>query len=130
MYIWRKMLLGYKTISYLLVAVILSLIIFPSHMHLHHEESSVSHKHAIDIHISMDQVDKSHHDDATVIDTISDVLIKKLNDNPLAPFILLTFVLVLAIAMRVSRHHRQNYPVHFFKCFYHISPPLRAPPTL
>jgi len=128
---WRKMILRHKKISWLLVLAMLALILFPVHMHLHHDQEALStlHEHKIDVHVNTNQIDQGHHDEATVIDTASDLLKNRLDDNLLVPFILLTFILVIVVGRQVTRYYRFNH-IHFFEHINHITPPLRAPPSL
>ncbi len=131
MHIWRKIISGHKTVSWLLLVALLGLMTLPTHMHLHHNEqsSSISHDHAIDLHVIYEQIDQGHHDEAAVIDTITDFLIKHLNDSPLVAFILVLFVLT-AIAVRLIIRHRLVNHIHFRYFYYQFAPPLRAPPLL
>jgi len=133
MYIWRKMILNHRKISWLLVFSLLILTLIPTHLHLHHDQeatyTSIPHEHMVDVHASINQIDQNHHENVTVIDTATSVIIKQLKDNPFTPLILLTFILLLALARQLVRQRRFKR-IYFFDYNYYIAPPLRAPPTL
>jgi len=102
----------------------------PTHMHLHHLDSSTSqaHEHRIDFHFTTDNFASEHHENATIFPTTPDVLIKKLSDQPLIAvflIILAGFLLPAANSILLRRfNHNNQIPVSF----YNVTPPLRAPP--
>jgi len=131
MNLWRTLNDGNKAISWLLIAVILAIVVLPTHMHLHHvdETPSASHHHAMDLHVIYEQLGDGHHDNAAVIDNVTDFLIKQLNDNPLLLAILVILVLTIALVRFFTRHRLVNN-IGLRQDCYLLSPPLRAPPIL
>ncbi len=133
MAVWRAMIHKYRKISWLLVCAVLSLTLFPAHLHLHHDQdlhsNSSTHEHVLDVHMATAQLDEEHHEDATVIDTVANVLVKKLQDNPLTPYILFIFIWAFTTTRQVRSYLRLKI-VHFFAHFQAFTPPLRAPPLL
>ena len=128
----RKLISSYKVICWALIASVLILVLFPSHMHLHHDQEVApsSHKHVVDVHVGIDIQDQAHHDGATVMDNNSSLMLtKKMNDNPIGMLLLVLVLLVLPIFRIINRYRRFN-TVSLFGSYYQISPPLRAPPTL
>jgi hypothetical protein len=128
MHIWRKWLATKKAISWFLIAVVLAIVLLPTHMHLQHVDSlpTSSHEHAIDYHVIYDQHDHDH-SEVAVLDATADYLLKQLDDNPLALFTLFSLILILASLCSLIR-----YPLNTTSSIkdyqYHITPPLRAPP--
>ena len=132
MTIWQQMYAKRRMISWLMVVALIAVVLLPTHVHLHHETDSysiTSHEHKVDLHVFSSQIDQAHHEDATVIDTVSDMLIKQFDDNPLAPFILFAILMILTFTRLVTRFRIFNH-LNFSQFFYHINPPLRAPPIL
>lgn len=130
MFSWRSTVLRYQSISWLLVVAIIALTLLPTHLHLGHTDShpSASHKHTTSLHIAIDNIADDHHSDATVLSVTPDVLVKKVNDNPLlAAAILLVTLLLLAVTSRPLKY-ATNANRHRLSTFYSLTPPLRAPP--
>ena len=119
-----------KSISWLLIAVMFQLFFLPSHLHLHHLDNTLStaHAHTIDVHVVADLLDQNHHDDATLINTDVNILVKQVTDNILVPFILIAIIFVLAVTRRVTWHRWLNTSDRFTYC-YCTPPPPRAPPV-
>ena len=79
-----KLVIRYKSISWLLIAAILLVAFLPAHYHLHHLynddafSSATRHAHAIDLHVLTEKTGQSHHDDETTIIAASpDGIVKK-----------------------------------------------------
>jgi hypothetical protein len=137
---WRKQIITYKSINWLLVALILLLTLLPAHYHLHHLHDDDSHRtevhgynqghdHAIDLHLLTNKTGQSHHDeDAINITASPDGIVKKSNPA-FSPFALLVIVLAL-LPVSISRFRlfsdRNN--TNLRHSYLHFSPPLRAPP--
>jgi len=131
-----KLLITYKSISWLLIASILLLAFLPAHYHLHHlyndetfSSAATTHTHIIDLHILTENDGQSHHDDeATIIAVSPDGIVKKSNPD-FPPFILLAIVLLLLPALNKRINIPLNYRRTDFKQSYpHFTPLLRAPP--
>jgi len=130
---WRKQIIYYKSISWLLVAAFLLFTLLPAHYHLHHlfSGNSVTNTQVIDLHLITDKAGQSHHDkDAKILTTAPDRMVKK--DNPeLFPLILLVVSLILLPLIYCrSGHHLGFSNIRLKQFYYHFSPPLRAPPLL
>lgn len=121
-----------KTIAILLVVTILSLLIFPVQIHLHHEQGTHGyHEHVIDYHMVLDDIDNIEHikyGDAHVIETSSDFITKQALDNPFKFVALLVLFLIMPLqAFTYYQHHYHPIRLNYQK-YYSFSPPLRAPP--
>ncbi len=131
MNIRHKQIINYKSIGWLLVAAILLNILLPAHYHLHHVFSgnSVTHDHIIDLHLITEKTGQSHHDeDTTIVTAAPDGIVKKSNPA-FFPFNLLTILLVLLPLINYQTRLRLNYGnIDLKQIYYHLSPPLRAPP--
>jgi len=127
---WKKKTIS-RSISWVLVAALLSMLLLPAHYHLHHLDSadSAGHAHAIDLHLLSDPQSLSHHDEGTSIFAASpDVIVKK-DSQEYSPYLLpLVLLSILVIALyRVSTRSTRDDPGP--KQYYpFFSPPLRAPP--
>ncbi len=131
MHVLLKSLIHRKSVSWLLVAVLLFITLLPAHYHLHHHESAglATHTHSIDLHLLSDDMGESHHDEETSIFAATpDVIAKK--DNPdFSTYIPLALLLVLILVLdnkersRPEPRDQRLEPHHPY-----FSPPLRAPP--
>lgn len=131
-----KLVITYKSISWLLIATILLVVFLPAHYHLHHHynddafsSAATGHAHVIDLHVLTESTGQSHHDDESTIIAISpDGIVKKSNPD-LSPFIMLAIVLLLLPALNKRINILLNYRSTDFKQSYpHFTPLLRAPP--
>lgn len=131
-----KLVIRYKSISWLLIAAILLVAFLPAHYHLHHHynddafSSATRHAHAIDLHVLTEKTGPSHHDDdeATIIAVSPDGVVKKSNPG-FSPFILLVIVLLLLPVLSKQLNIQLNYRSADLKQRYpHFTPLLRAPP--
>ena len=129
----RTALVHDRTISSLLVAVILFTALVPAHYHLHHvhaaDANTHEHEHAIDLHLITANVDQSHHDDTTsIFSATPDVIVKK-GSFDFFPYLLMTVALVLlALFQLASRRFGESASRFKQRCLY-LSPPSRAPPA-
>lgn len=131
-----KLVITYKSISWLLIVTILLVVFLPAHYHLHHHynddafsSAATGHAHVIDLHVLTESTGQSHHDDESTIIAISpDGIVKKSNPD-LSPFIMLAIVLLLLPALNKRINILLNYRSTDFKQSYpHFTPLLRAPP--
>ncbi len=125
-----KTIINRRSISWLLVIAVLVTTLLPAHYHLHHLYSAgaVDHAHTIDLHIIADKVDQSHHDGASILSAIPDVVLKK-NNPELFPYIILAILLVLLPIYNNQVRIRTDHSDLSLKQLYpYFSPPLRAPP--
>ena len=131
-----KLVITYKSISWLLIATILLVAFLPAHYHLHHlynddAFSSVAtrHTHIIDLHVLTEKTGQSHHDEeATIIEVSPDGIVKK-SEPDFFPFILLAMVLLLLPALNKRINIQLYYRSTDLKQSYpHFTPLLRAPP--
>ena len=131
-----KLLIRYKSISWLLIATILLVAFLPAHYHLHHGyndetfgSAATEHTHIIDLHVLTEKTGQSHHDDeATIIALSPDGIVKKSSPD-FFPFIMLAIVLLLLPAL----NKRINIPLNYRstdpkQSYPHFTPLLRAPP--
>lgn len=130
---WRKQVIQYKSINWLLIAAILLITFLPAHYHLHHlvSDKSSIHAHDVDLHLVIDKAEQSHHDtDIEVFPAAPDGITK--NSNPaFSLFILLAILLILLPIANNRIRIRLDYSDNSLKQSYpHLSPPLRAPPLL
>jgi hypothetical protein len=127
---------SYKSMSWLLVAAILLIVILPAHYHLHHLHGDNMHSatvdvpaHVFDFHLLIDSAGQSHHnEDAISIVASPDGIVKK--SNPVfAPFIFLAIVLVLFPILNKQIKTRIDYKyINLKQSYPHFRPLLRAPP--
>ncbi len=132
----NKLVITYKSISWLLVTSILLLAFLPAHYHLHHihnddsfSSATTTHAHVIDLHVLTETTGQSHHqDEATIIAISPDGIVKKSNPE-FSPFILLAIILLLLPALSKRINIQLNYRSTNLKQSYpHFAPLLRAPP--
>jgi hypothetical protein len=107
------------------------------HMHLEHDDHSMSSGHIVGVHPESTVHDfglTSHHGEhqdnhsAVAIDVSADKLPKKTNSLDPLSLILLFIVFFLTIP-RLKRVTRQKLcKISFISCCYLLQPPLRAPP--
>ncbi len=117
-----------RSITWLLVAAVLTAMVFPAHFHLRHVETARSHTHKVDVHLAGDKANPGDHEDATAFPVTPDTLVKQFNDHPFAKLVIVFVLLLLPpIGARVIR---RNYPEITFHrtTYYSLCPPLRAPP--
>ena len=126
----RKMRIRRTTITWWVIVAVLALALAPHHYHLHHGSGADihSHEHAIDVHMFSDVSDEAHHDEAIVLEATPDGLIKPLGDNPLALFLSVFLLAILPIVNLRIRHRLIDTATRLHPVFYHLTPPLRAPP--
>ena len=132
----KKIVIRYKSISWLLIAAILLVAFLPAHYHLHHlynddafSSAATGHAHVIDLHVLTEKTGQSHHDDETTIIAASpDGTVKKSNPE-FSPFILLVIVLLSLPVLSKQKNIQLNYRSTDLKLPYpHFTPLLRAPP--
>lgn len=117
-------------ISRVLIVTLAVLTLSPLHAHLHHVDdvaSSSAHEHVVDLHLLTDTAKHNHSDDATVLSTTPDVLIKKVDDGSLLAALLVCLLVLLRIVQpALDRLANTSFTVP--RSHYHFAPPLRAPP--
>ena len=121
-----------KSIAWALIVTVLTLLLLPIHIHMHHNFESGSHDdHIVDYHMIMGDVeDADHfsHGDTHVLDTATDVMVKKTADNLFKVAVFVTLFLLVPL-QTFSYYQRYFYSLHLrYQKFYSLSPPLRAPP--
>jgi len=127
----RNYIVKYKSTNWLLVAAILLISLIPAHYHLHHicGTDSTNQTQAIDLHLTSDTVDQSHHNvDTTIIASTPDTLVQDISSAPTLLALLTVFLILLVLTnLRVSI--RANFGNIVLKqVLYYFAPPLRAPP--
>jgi len=129
-----KLVIGYKPISWFLIAAILLVTFLPAHYHLHDSDddtfgaTATRHEHVIDLHVLTEKTGHSHHDEATIIAASPDGIFKKSNPD-FPPFILLIIVLQLLPVLCKQINIPLNYRSTDIKqSYHHFTPLLRAPP--
>jgi hypothetical protein len=122
------------SIAWFMVAAVLLLTLAPHHIHLHHEPASDPvahdhhHDHTIDLHLLSDVNDAAHHDRAIVYEVTPDGLLKPLSDNPLNGLLSVFLLALVPILDSRSRQRPALEAVRLRQAYYHLTPPLRAPP--
>ena len=130
MHTWRNLISQYKSGCWMLVLTILALMLLPMDFHLHHmdETTNFEHDHVIDLHLITDSAGLAHHQDATVLSATPDILLKQSNNNPLAS-VALIFLLIQLVVISFNYIQRiYNKSISLPGFYYHLIPPLRAPP--
>jgi hypothetical protein len=132
----RKIRVKSGYIAWFMVAAVLLLTLAPHHIHVHHEPASDfvahhhDHQHTIDLHLLSDVNYAAHHDQAIVYELTPDGLLKPLSDHP-PNWLLTAFLLVLVPIVDSRRRQRLRLEaVRVRQAYYHLTPPLRAPPRL
>ena len=120
-------------ISWILVAAMLALTLFPYHYHLHHDDqpsptSIGAQDHAIEFHSVLDIVEADHQHDDHTIDSSTDIALKSMGVQ--LPFIVLILSLLLPLPSftRVDRRRYVSASHKLPNAYRHKVPPLRAPP--
>ena len=127
----RNYIVKYKSTNWLLVAAILLISLIPAHYHLHHicGTESTNQTQVIDLHLTSDTVDHSHHDvDTTIIKSTPDSRVQDSNSTQTLVALLTVFLILLVLVnLRISiRSHFDNIVLK--QVLYYFAPPLRAPP--
>ena len=128
MKIWSLNILQYKSISWMLVAVIFMLAVLPSYLHIHHADTLASQQLSFDLHFVTDNSASEHNKDATFFPSTSDVLVKKVSDNPLSPAILVCLFIFLLVNIPHIKPPLFSSRIYLKLSYIHLTPPLRAPP--
>jgi len=142
MRIWRTLIKRSKAVSVMLVIALAFLTILPAHFHFHHVElasvasdgATHAHEHTVDLHVYSSGKNSahpfSHHDDAQILKTSPDGLIKNL-DFKFSPFLVFISLLAFAaLALNYSLPGPARQILAHVRYSYHRSPPLRGPPHL
>lgn len=121
-----------KAIALLLMVTVLTLLVLPVLIHIHHDSGFGEHdNHAIDYHMVLEIIDDAEHishGDTHVIETSADFISKQSSDN------LFKIAALLAIFLKMSLQTFSYYQRHYhsvriiYQKHYSLSPPLRAPP--
>ncbi|TDY02854.1 hypothetical protein [Thiohalophilus thiocyanatoxydans] len=113
----------------LLFGSLLMMLLFPSHLHLHHLDDAASeHGHVVDRHFLTDI--GSHGEtgsDSTPLKSGPGTLVKKFSDLSLDVALLMVLVLLLPLTGRTLSRARKQFTLRPPR-YYSLSPPLRAPP--
>jgi hypothetical protein len=106
------------------------LMLFPAHYHFHHATDSASapHAHEVDLHVMINAVDQTHHDEARILQASPDALAKKLNDHPSTVFLIVLLLIFLPLAVRRTGLRSYEAASSLYQPYYYLTPPLRAPP--
>lgn len=125
---WLILGLRYKSIAWVVIAAVLALAVIPVHLHVHHAEEGAAHLHEMDLHVETGLSDHGHHDETHILDASPDALTKPFDFTVefFVPLALLTLLLPLVLAS--STPWRRAAPVQARSSYYHLIPPLRAPP--
>ena len=125
-----KPIINSKPIGWLLVLAVLLITLLPAHYHLHHlySTATATHAHVIDLHLTIDEVGDSHHDEAASIASSPDGIVKK-STAAFPLFIALAIVLtILPILKTRTLIHPAHKNTALQQSYPHFTPPLRAPP--
>lgn len=127
---WRKFTMKYKSIEWLLIVAILLITLAPAQYHVHHSagEDPTQHEHVLDLHFVTEKVDQLQHDNDTVFVTEHNLILKK-NDSLLTPFLFISLFLVLLPLIHkriITKQEQENTLLP--EIYFHLAPPLRAPP--
>jgi hypothetical protein len=129
----RTWFLRQKWLAGLLCCSVLAMLLFPSHLHLHHfdgidNSSQNHHAHMIDLHFFNDLATHTNTDsDSTSLNNGPGGLVKKFSDFSLNVVLLVVFLLLLpltGIKINWGRKNSSLQPTRYYTLF----PPLRAPP--
>ena len=122
----------YRSISWALIAALLSVLLFPAHYHLHHIDSidTDAHAHAIDLHVITDKQALTHHDEGTsIFEAAPDGIVKKVSPVFLPGLLAIFLLVILAIRqVQIRRGSVKDNPDPD-RLYPFFSPPLRAPPV-
>ncbi len=133
---FRNLALRYRSISWLLVAAILSVVLLPAHLHFHHDHehehgldtTGAARAHDVHLHLMGDSTDANHHDEAHVLSITTEALAKKLTYDHTPLLLALLLLSVLPLLTRCGG--LSNEPPHGrdARPYHGLNPPLRAPP--
>ena len=119
-----------KPVNWFLLVAILVATLVPAHYHLHHDDvaESLSHSHAIDLHLISDEHGSTHHEfDTTSFAAVPDDAVKM--KSALTQYL---FIAVLLAVIPILRNKVQIRPKNrargLFQIIPHFTPLLRAPP--
>ena len=134
MKLWRKFILDYPVISWVLILAFLLQLLMQLHFHLHHDEqvANLDHDHVVDIHLLVEDhpVDHPAHDNAHEITSTPDVIgIKNLNND--FPFVLFTFLVLITTVFLaiINRWWSYDKIKYINNQYFGLAPPSRAPPA-
>ena len=121
-----------RSISWVLIAALLTVLLLHAHYHVHHIDSidSSTHAHEIDLHVITDRQALTHHDEGTsIFEAAPDGIVKKVSPVFLPGLLVLFSLVILTICqVRIRRRYVDDDPnpdrLHSF-----YTPPLRAPPV-
>jgi len=128
---WRKLIIKYKSTSWLLVAAVLALTLLPAHYHVHHQSSDVTsaHTHTVDLHTLSNTSSSAHHDGSEVnFAATPDGVIKKQDSIFDLSLVLTVFLVSLALLHNRTQVRPFNWYIPLKRTYLYFSPPLRAPP--
>lgn len=135
MFCLRKWIRDNRATSCLLVAIVFLQLFAQAHLHLRHADDSQSsgHEHVVDFHLlATDHADNHDpHDNAHEIKSTPVIIVKKILDRDTVYILSACLLILLPILVQIVS--LQN-PLRFYILkgppFYHLSPPLRAPPAI
>ena len=126
-----------KSISWILIATVLALVLIPAHYHLHHIDSdassvtSKSHNHVIDLHVLSEVSGSHHHDEELMSIAVSPDGIYKKSE----PYSMVVILLAISFLLLSSLNGQINLPlltksIKLKQRYLHFKPLLRAPPLV
>ncbi len=144
---WRNKIFRYQSITWVLIATYFALVLFPAHLHLHHEPDFGSavhdhdaqavsvhaperHEHVADLHFQSYLSDDGHHAVAHVFKASPNVVTRKSSDNPAPVLLALLMLFTLPVFSRPAGPEPGGGSHHAFLTGHQLTPPLRAPPAV
>ena len=130
--LFRNKIQRFQFVSGLIMTALVIQLIFPVHVHMHHDNSSVEgNSHIIDFHLQGDNQLYEHATEEGVheLDTSPYAIIKKVVNTDLLVFLAAALIIFMAIRLpAVNRYWLLAR--HTLNCIYHtyFRPLLRAPP--
>jgi hypothetical protein len=134
---WRKIVLRYKSICWMLIAGFFVLAMFPAHLHYYHNDAPAQtaglhepggHEHEVDLHVLADFSHQDHEPLAHVFKVSPDVVKRNSNDYPTPVLLFIILLTVIPVIARKSGPRPPDSSTFLFKPHHHLTPPLRAPP--
>ena len=143
---WRNTIFRYQSITWVLIATYFVLVLFPAHLHYHHEQDSGSavhdhdsqavsvhaperHEHIVDLHFQSNSADDVHHAAAHVFKASPNVVMQKSGNNPTPVLLALLMLFILPVFSRSTGREPGEGTHLAFLAGYQLTPPLRAPPA-
>jgi hypothetical protein len=121
-------------VSFLLALSLMLLLIFPAHMHFHHETDSHSgevsspHQHRIELGLLEEPTDLEHEEEDHVLDVSKEVMGRNSIDKSSPVWLAILFLSGLFLVYRRVTCRPFEFSSFHFQQYLWLSPPLRAPP--